>query len=38
VHKDGATTLFGTGWYDDTFVQEGDAWLIRRRVTHVDGS
>jgi uncharacterized protein (TIGR02246 family) len=33
----GETSLFATGWYDDTFVKEDGDWLIKRRETHVDG-
>ena len=33
----GTTAIFGTGWYDDTFVADGDAWRIERRMIHMDG-
>jgi hypothetical protein len=38
VNRDGATSIFATGWYEDTFVEEGGDWVIARRVMHMDGS
>jgi hypothetical protein len=25
-----------TGWYDDELVRDGDTWVIKRRVLHLD--
>jgi 3-phenylpropionate/cinnamic acid dioxygenase small subunit len=36
VVRDGAASLFATGWYEDTFVEEQGTWRIARRVIHMD--
>jgi uncharacterized protein (TIGR02246 family) len=37
AHRDGVTSLFATGWYDDTFVVDEGAWRIAHRTIHMDG-
>jgi ketosteroid isomerase-like protein len=38
AYKPEGITVMASGWYDDQLVKDGDAWLIKRRVIHVDGA
>jgi hypothetical protein len=37
AHKDGVTSVFATGWYEDRLGDVGGSWLIERRTIHIDG-